>query len=117
MRNAVINTEQLSRSYRERAIDIAGQRILVTRFTGSEQEKDLTEPSNCNGFGRIRHFRRKASETWPRNSLPLDPASRALGLDSSSELRAQIFQNAVCNWRCWYCYVDFQLLSANRKFS
>ena len=22
-----------------------------------------------------------------------------------------MFQNAVCNWRCWYCYVDFELLS------
>jgi uncharacterized Fe-S cluster-containing radical SAM superfamily protein len=30
-------------------------------------------------------------------------------------IRAQVFQNAVCNWRCWYCFVDFQLLSANAK--
>ncbi len=24
-----------------------------------------------------------------------------------------MFQNAVCNWRCWYCFVPFNLLSAN----
>ncbi|HET9395763.1 MAG TPA: hypothetical protein VFO36_06875, partial [Nitrospiraceae bacterium] len=32
-------------------------------------------------------------------------------------LRAQVFQNAVCNWRCWYCYVDFPLLSGNTAHS
>ena len=26
-----------------------------------------------------------------------------------------MFQNAACNWRCWYCYVPFNLLSANEK--
>ncbi|MGH2749407.1 MAG: hypothetical protein ACRDK3_00780 [Actinomycetota bacterium] len=32
-------------------------------------------------------------------------------------VRAQVFQNAVCNWRCWYCYVPFDLLSGNPKNS
>ena len=32
-------------------------------------------------------------------------------------LRTQVFQNAVCNWRCWYCFVDFKLLAASRKHS
>lgn len=32
-------------------------------------------------------------------------------------LRAQVFQNAVCNWRCWYCFVDFKLLSARPEHS
>ena len=31
------------------------------------------------------------------------------------DIRAQVFQNAVCNWRCWYCFVPFNLLSANHK--
>jgi uncharacterized Fe-S cluster-containing radical SAM superfamily protein len=35
----------------------------------------------------------------------------------TDELRAQVFQNAICNWRCWYCFVDFALLSGNPKRS
>ena len=29
----------------------------------------------------------------------------------------QVFQNAICSWRCWYCFVDFELLSANPDHS
>ena len=32
-------------------------------------------------------------------------------------MRAQVFQNAVCNWRCWWCYVPFELLSGSPKHS
>jgi len=32
-------------------------------------------------------------------------------------LKAQVFQNAACNWRCWYCFVPFNLLSANPEHS
>jgi uncharacterized Fe-S cluster-containing radical SAM superfamily protein len=32
-------------------------------------------------------------------------------------IRAQVFQYAACNWRCWYCYVPFELLSANSDYS
>src|ERR1700683_2992482 len=108
MRPTAIDTDKLSAGYRERAIDTAGYRLLITRFTGTDQEKDVTEPSNCRGFGRIRDLRRDRGNNWPRNPLPIDPACRALGLRSGSELRAQVFQNAVCNWRCWYCFVDFK---------
>ena len=30
---------------------------------------------------------------------------------------AQVFQIAGCNFRCWYCFVDFDLLSANENNS
>ena len=96
--------------YREKSLDLVQRKLLITRFTGSEQERDLREPSNCGGFGRIRHFRRETSPSWPSNPLPLDPACRALGLPRAEMMRVQVFQNSVCNWRCWYCFVDFALL-------
>ena len=65
------------------------------------------------GFGRIRHFRRSTSPGWPSNPLPIDPACKFLGTPAEDVARAQVFQNAVCNWRCWYCFVPFELLSAN----
>ena len=112
-----IDTEAVSLRYRNMAVDPGQKRLLLTNFHNTEQETDLTEPANCNGFGRIRHFRRVAASGWPRNPLPIDPVRSYLGLAPSDELRAQAFQNAVCNWRCWYCFVPFNLLSANLVYS
>lgn len=112
-----IDTDSLSLKYRLASVDLENKKILVTNFRGTEQEKDFTEPANCNGFGRIRHFRLTDTENWMPNPLPIEPARKALGLSPTSMLRAQLFQNAVCNWRCWYCYVPFTLLSANPNYS
>lgn len=112
-----IDTEAVSLRYRNMAVDPAQKRLLLTNFHNTEQEPDLTEPPNCNGFGRIRHFRRETPNGWPRNPLPIDPVRKQLGLGPADQLRAQAFQNAVCNWRCWYCFVPFNLLSANRQHS
>ena len=81
--------------YRERSLDLGGRKLLMTRFTGSEQERDLTEPSNCGGYGRVRHFRRQTSLGWPSNPLPIDPACRALSLRPADMIRAQVFQNSL----------------------
>jgi len=112
-----INTEAWSTRFRELSVDLNSKRLLITNFRETEQEQDLTEPPNCSGFGRIRHFRRETSSGWPSNPLPIDPACKALNLPYTDILRAQVFQNAVCNWRCWYCFVPFNMLSANRKYS
>ena len=115
----IIDTDAVSERYRKLAVDTDGRRLLVTKFSGTEQEKDFTEPANCEGFGRIRHFRRRSgSGNWIDNPLPIDPAYKALGLPEETDtLRAQVFQNAVCNWRCWYCFVPFELLAGSRKYS
>src|SRR5208283_1898262 len=113
----IIDTEKFSASLRARGIRLEEKRILFTRFPGSEQAKDFAVPSNCDGFGRIHHFRRHQGTGWPDNPLPIDPACHALGLPPTDSMEAQVFQNAICSWRCWYCFVDFELLSANPKHS
>lgn len=115
--NQYIDTDQISIGYRNKAIDIQQGKLLITNFYNTEQEKDFSEPANCNGFGRIRHFHTSTSDGWPVNTLPIDPACKALGIKNQDSLNAQVFQNAVCNWRCWYCYVPFNLLSANSSHS
>ncbi|MBN8227236.1 hypothetical protein JYK02_06890 [Corallococcus macrosporus] len=114
---SLIKTDEYSERLRQKAISLTDKRILIARLAGSDQEQDLTVPPNCQGFGRIRHFRRLAASTgvWPANPLPIDPAAAALGLPIESEVRAQVFQNAACNWRCWYCFVPFRLLEANSE--
>lgn len=111
-----IDTETFSKKLRERAVDTTRKKLLVTNFLGSRQENDLSVPPNCRGLGRIRHFRRSTSPGWPPNPLPIDPAAKALGTPPNAEtVTAQAFQLGACNWRCWYCFVDFTLLSADGR--
>jgi len=32
-------------------------------------------------------------------------------------MRALVYQNAVCNWRCWYCFVPFSMLAGHETRS
>ena len=113
-----IDTARFSSQLRMRAIDVQNRRLLVSRLSNSDQEPDLTAPTNCQGFGRVRHFKQATALGWPTNPLPIVPACRALGIDDvPAVMTAQVFQNAACNWRCWYCYVPFNLLSADESRS
>jgi uncharacterized Fe-S cluster-containing radical SAM superfamily protein len=98
---------------RERAIDRPNRRVLLTRYAGTDQEADLRAPPNCAGFGRIRHFERQATNDWVPNPLPIDPACKALGRDRADSIIAQVFQVSACDWRCWYCYVPYELLETS----
>ena len=114
----MIDTDAYSRRLRGLAVDPANRSLLISDLRGTAQEDDLTEPVNCGGYGRIHHFTRHTSPGWPANPLPIDPAASALGLETGAPMtRAQVFQNAVCNWRCWWCYVPFELLSGSPKHS
>lgn len=112
-----IDTVGFSQRLRNRAIDVPAQRVLISRLAGSDQAADLTAPANCNGYGRVRHFRLKTSPGWPANPLPIVPACRALGIDAPEMMTAQVFQNAACAWRCWYCFVPYDLLRADKDRS
>ncbi len=116
-KNQVINTEKVSSNLRQKAINTERKAILITNFSGSKQEMDLSEPSNCNGFGRIRHFKLDTGTEWVQNPIPILPAAKALGVESEGKIRAQVFQNSVCNWRCWYCFVDYKLLNGDSRYS
>lgn len=113
----VIDTVRFSERLRERAVDVAGRRLLISRLSGSDQEVDISDPTNCGGYGRVRHFKLRTSAGWPSNPLPIVPACRALDLVPPPELHAQVFQNAACAWRCWYCFVPYNLLGADPKRS
>lgn len=108
-----IDTDEFSRRLRERSIRADTGQLLISRIQGSAQEADLTEPPNCEGYGRIRHFYLGTPDPWPPNPLPIVPASHRLRLRPAEIMTAQVFQSASCNWRCWYCFVPFNLLSAS----
>jgi organic radical activating enzyme len=112
-----LDTSKMSAELRRKTIEVTTGRLLVTDFRNTEQAKDFTKPPNCDGVGRIRHFHRFGSKGWPLNPVPIDPALHKLEGEPADILMTQAFQNASCNWRCWYCYVPFSLLSANPKNS
>ncbi len=114
---AAIKTDNLSLKLRERSVRAATGEILLARFDGSTQAADLTEPPNCSGYGRVHHFRMSTPDPWPDNPLPILPAATRLDVPVERVLEAQVFQNAACNWRCWYCYVPYNLLAANERFA
>jgi uncharacterized Fe-S cluster-containing radical SAM superfamily protein len=107
-----LDTDRLSERYRSSMLDVATRRILIARLAGSDQEPDLSEPPNADGCGRVRHFHRNSGTGWVPNPLPIDPARAALGLPPGDALNSEVFQNGACNWRCWYCFVPFNMLSA-----
>lgn len=109
----LIDTDEFSARLRDRSIRPESGHLLMARIAGSAQEGDLSEPPNCGGFGRVRHFRMDTPPPWPANPLPIVSAAHRLGRRPEAVMTAQVFQNASCNWRCWYCFVPFNLLSAN----
>ena len=71
------------------------RQFLLSRIAGSEQETDMSVPSNCDGFGRIHHFRRNVDK-WVQDPLPNDPVCKALEIPYTDVLEAQVFQIASC---------------------
>ena len=113
----MLDIKKLSQKLRSLGISREDHEILLANFGNTEQGRDFKLPANCRGFGRIHHFRRLQGEGWPLDPLPIDPALRALGFPDADEISAEVFQSAICNLRCWYCYVDRRLITANPECS
>lgn len=111
-----INTQVYSQKLRNASINLEQRSVFISRLADSEQAVDFTTPTNCHGYGRVHHFRKKDTERWSDNPLPILPAAKALELGSLDMIRAQVFQNGACNWRCWYCFVPYKLLAAKMKY-
>lgn len=95
---------------RNKLIDIKSKKIMVARISDSIEADDEYTHVNCNGYGRIRkystfrlHFSRAATARHPTRSNSL----------RHDQYDTQVFQVAGCDFRCWYCFVDDKLLSAD----
>ncbi len=103
-----MNTQSNFMMCRERVYNESSREFLLARISGSEQENDLSVPPNCNGYGRIRHFKRFLDTDW-YDPLPMDPMSKSLTISYEDMVKAQVFQLASCNLHCWYCFVPDSL--------
>lgn len=94
---------------RQRLIRPEAQQILIARLDDSVESDDDYTDVNCRGFGRIRKFHKFSVHLRAKNStLPVKPHYR--GLPPVLPYRTQVFQVNGCNWNCWYCFVDDELL-------
>ena len=108
-----LNSERMAEALRTKSVNLSERTIRMAKISGSVQEADLSLPTNCSGFGRIHHFRSSSDSKWIKDPLPMAPACKYFGTSVSDTILAQVFQLAACDFRCWYCFVDYGLLSAD----
>lgn len=113
----MLDSDKMSERLRSKSVDFKSRTIRMAKLTGSVQESDLSSPLNCGGFGRVHHFRTGSDPKWIKDPLPMMPANKYFGLPVSDVVLAQVFQLAACDFRCWYCFVDYGMLSADSVHS
>lgn len=112
--NNFIDTEFFSKKIRRRIVRLDEKKVLVAFLNNTIESKDKYTRINCNGYGRIRIYRNYALHLPTKFKKALNKAKPLLrGHPPSEKLTTQVFQLAGCNWRCWYCFVDFNLLSGD----
>lgn len=113
----MIDPDSLSARFRSRMLSASDQRVLIADIRNSVEAKDPYTIINCGGYGRVREFKDYKiyleRAVYPERSLR--PNFR--GHPASAIIRSQVFQLAACNWRCWYCFVDDDRLSASQRVS
>jgi len=116
MKHLSTDVDGLALSLRQRLVDLKRRRVLIADLRGSIQARDV-HLVNCGGVGRVWHKEVNPSEGWNDVPVPHYPASWRLGIPVEEASYIQVFQLAGCNYRCWYCYVDYHLLNATPKWS
>jgi len=117
MKKSIVDPEVITNRLREKAIKIDERKILISNFLGSSQEGDIKAGINCKGFGRMRTTAIEPEPGWVKTTLPHEPASFKLGISIKDLELSQIFQSAVCNYNCWFCYVDPRLLRGSFQWA
>jgi len=112
-----MNQIENSKVIRSKVVKVPEKKILISKLKNSLQEKDINLPVNCDGYGRIRHFKIHGHEDWVKDPLPNLPVAKALNTEPRDILKTQIFQIAGCNWNCWYCFVDEDLRCGDQSKS
>ncbi|MBE6320446.1 MAG: hypothetical protein E7075_05695 [Bacteroidales bacterium] len=89
-----------------------GEKFLISEVGTSLEDKNILGV-NCDGFGRIRKFKRNKDSDWISNPLPFDPFSLKMGVQRVDELDVQVFQISKCNLNCWWCFLPDEYRGCN----
>lgn len=85
----------------------------VVQFKGSLMEQDNKGRIVLNGRARLKKFVAQCTSDWPSFDLPLVPAMKSFGGSQKDFKYALLVQLPFCNLRCWFCFVDYSLLTGS----
>lgn len=102
--------EKYDELLRKKIVDIKTRSIKLVKIQSIEESMDSNCHVNCDGFGRQRLYDNFSLFMENRGTVK----KRLLrGISPKIDhFRTQVFQNAGCNIRCWYCFVDDCALDA-----
>lgn len=103
---------QLANLYREKIIHPQNREIFLSKIPKADVEGSTHAYINCNGYGMVRRSTTERSD-WPDIDILPNLVPKKLGITKDEAETTQIFRLGACNFRCWYCFVDFRYLKAN----
>ncbi len=109
------NSSELGFSMRERAIRPLTGEVFLAKIPPAEVEKSQFAHINCDGYGLVRKSV-TSRDDWPKIDILPEVASSRLGIPVEDAMATQIFRDGICNYRCWYCFVDFRYLTGNPQY-
>lgn len=112
--NNVIDVDRFGAALRKSLINLENHSVLISKLDQSDQAVDIHD-INSDGFGRIWHKSVIPETKWGEVVLPHYPAAWKLDISIEEASVIQVYQLAGCNYRCWFCYVDYSLLKADIK--
>lgn len=103
---------------RNKVFDLDGQSLKLVSFSGTKQAEDSYTRADPSGLFRVRHFKSFSMHAQPQGK-PISPRYNCIlkrkARSHEKEWKTICLQMIGCSWRCWYCYVDVNLLSGNSK--
>lgn len=103
---------QLANLYRERIIRPQTREVFLSKIPQADVEGSTHAYINCDGYGMVRRSTTQRSD-WPDIDILPNLVPQKLGITREEAETTQIFRLGACNFRCWYCFVDFRYLKAN----
>jgi uncharacterized Fe-S cluster-containing radical SAM superfamily protein len=113
LRLGKIDSDRFASNLRRTLVKTEEQKVLLAQISGAKQSHDKYTLENSGGFGRTREFTSFSMHLSRVRTLAGRPIPLLRGHPRTSVVRSQVFQLAGCNWRCWYCYVDDELLGGS----
>lgn len=100
---------------RERAIRPLTKEVMLAKIPPEEVQGSKYAHINCDGYGLVRRSV-TARPDWPKIDIVPELAAAKLGVTESETMSTQIFRDGICNFRCWYCFVDYKYMAANPRY-
>lgn len=103
---------QLANLYRERIVRSQTREVFLSKIPQADVEGSTHAYINCDGYGMVRRSTTQRSD-WPDIDILPNLVPQKLGITREEAETTQIFRLGACNFRCWYCFVDFRYLKAS----